>query len=1080
MRLASVAERELRAAARHKGLYHLRWLTAAGAFAFLLWLGWAYDVFQSKGPGPEGFRIFAAVIFVYCLFVGSAATADSLSRERRDGTLALLFLTNLNSAEIVAGKVFSNGLALMYSLLAIFPILALPVLIGGITFGEFWRTVLALVGTLFFAIAAGFTASSVCVRQFPAVALATGLALAWSLGWVGLAEVMRRSGFPRSSSEYAAMLSPLQTLITAGEGGRMLRQTQYWFSLAAVMGLSWTWLALAAWRTGRTWRDRPKSARWWSRLRWSEQFRQRGSAARTAFRRRLLAINPFFWLAARHRVSAPVFMGLTIVLVLITVTVTAPFFGHVMRVGSASPMVGHLFAWVWTGLAIHGLVLYYGATVASQRLAEDKQTGALELILSTPATERSISNGLWLAYGRRMFFPALIGVLAHGFFLWQVLSLMVLNPPSGRFGPEVTPAQVFWSAMLDRPLQGKVLDWQFAFFLRAILFALVALMASWFMLGWVGRWLGLRLKHPGFAPMAAVTLVLAPPVLLFGLLCYVGEEFRLFRLPERQIMPLLPWIALAIALGNSLLWSTWAATRLRRDFRTTVTSRYEPPAARDWWRAARRWVVRFTVTAITLAVILALAVLIFFGYQNWKTQRRWAAFQKQLQQRGESLDLSPLLSGSVPAGENFAQSPACQNLLTAKTADKAAAALFQESLRHSRIDPVQNSGPASVLPWMQQSNASFELPLAWINPKSAAGSSVNQTRPQAAAEVLNGLQPIQADLSALALAAQLPYFQVATNRNAAMVHNSNSRELSALEQLNFLFQLRASALLELNREAEAGMDVLTGLRLAQLARQSPDLKSSMRVQVMLARTLQPIWEGLAKHRWPEAQLLTFQNELAGFDLLSDHTNVIHRVVLAYLESWRAIPDAKRGGAGIAQSGGPQVRLFGWAGQTRVWWYDTCIQLHQAGQNAIARVDFAGGRVTDEFDWSDVNGLPLDDVAQQLFQQGSWWGSNPALVSFAQTSLNQAVIACALERYRLAHGAYPESLDELMPTYLTRIPRDISHGRPMFYQRNDQNAYALRGAGPDGKISQVNGPSDDWLWSFTSPTNATPAKAATRK
>ena len=70
-------------------------------------------------------------------------------------------------------------------------------------------------------------------------------------------------------------------------------------------------------------------------------------------------------------------------------------------------MVGHLFAWVWTGLAIHALVFYYGATVASQRLAEDKQSGALELILSTPATERSISRGLWLAYGRRMFFPAL-------------------------------------------------------------------------------------------------------------------------------------------------------------------------------------------------------------------------------------------------------------------------------------------------------------------------------------------------------------------------------------------------------------------------------------------------------------------------------------------------------------------------------------------------------------------------------------------------------------------------------------------------------------------------------------------------
>ena len=44
-------------------------------------------------------------------------------------------------------------------------------------------------------------------------------------------------------------------------------------------------------------------------------------------------------------------------------------------------------------------MLYYAAMTASQRLAEDKETGALELILSTPTTERTISRGLWLAYG---------------------------------------------------------------------------------------------------------------------------------------------------------------------------------------------------------------------------------------------------------------------------------------------------------------------------------------------------------------------------------------------------------------------------------------------------------------------------------------------------------------------------------------------------------------------------------------------------------------------------------------------------------------------------------------------------------
>ena len=77
MRLVSVAERELRAAARHKGLYLLRWLTAVGAFGFLLWLGWAFDVFQNKSAGPEVFQTFANLLFVYCLFVGAAGTVST-------------------------------------------------------------------------------------------------------------------------------------------------------------------------------------------------------------------------------------------------------------------------------------------------------------------------------------------------------------------------------------------------------------------------------------------------------------------------------------------------------------------------------------------------------------------------------------------------------------------------------------------------------------------------------------------------------------------------------------------------------------------------------------------------------------------------------------------------------------------------------------------------------------------------------------------------------------------------------------------------------------------------------------------
>src|SRR5439155_6631664 len=112
--------------------------------------------------------------------------------------------------------------------------------------------------------------------------------------------------------------------------------------------------------------------------------------------------------------------------------------------------------------------------------------------------------------------------------------------------PRTTPGQLFWSALLDKPLRGCVLDWQIGFLLRVGLLLLLQLMVAWVTLGWVGRWLGLRMKHPGFAPMASLAFLIVPPVLLFSLVAYLADKFHLNQLPERRFLPLMMWLGLAI------------------------------------------------------------------------------------------------------------------------------------------------------------------------------------------------------------------------------------------------------------------------------------------------------------------------------------------------------------------------------------------------------------------------------------------------------------------------------------------------------------------------------------------------------
>jgi len=54
-------------------------------------------------------------------------------------------------------------------------------------------------------------------------------------------------------------------------------------------------------------------------------------------------------------------------------------------------------------------------------------------------------------------------------------------------------------------------------------------------------------------------------------------------------------------------------------------------------------------------------------------------------------------------------------------------------------------------------------------------------------------------------------------------------------------------------------------------------------------------------------------------------------------------------------------------------------------------------------------------------------------------LRCARVALAVERYRLAHGGWPESLEALLPEYLDAVPPDPFDGRPLRYRATEERA-----------------------------------------
>jgi hypothetical protein len=132
-----IVARELRVAARRPGTFWMRAAMALGATAIEVFLYLANIASPAQFVAQKIFFWLMVLTIFFCLFAGRRSTADCLSQEKREGTLGLLFLTDLKGYDIVLGKLAATSLNGFYSLLAVFPVMAVPILLGGITPGEF-------------------------------------------------------------------------------------------------------------------------------------------------------------------------------------------------------------------------------------------------------------------------------------------------------------------------------------------------------------------------------------------------------------------------------------------------------------------------------------------------------------------------------------------------------------------------------------------------------------------------------------------------------------------------------------------------------------------------------------------------------------------------------------------------------------------------------------------------------------------------------------------------------------------------------------------------------------------------------
>ena len=486
MTFLPIVDRELRVAARRKSTYRIRAWAASVALlvgCFSLLPALFFQAFAS--PGKPVYTTLTGFAFGLCLLAGVLLTADCLSEEKREGTLGFLFLTDLKGYDVVLGKFMAMSLNSFYGLLAILPVTALSLLLGGVTGGEFWRMNLALVNALFFSLAAGICVSTFGRDSQRVMGVTLGLVIFLAAGLPALAALGPKLGVPRAW-EPLTWISPYHPFARALEPKYLWLPASYWSALLASHLFAWFLLALASYALPRHWQERaPDAESGWGLARFARRGKG-GPAARTEAGEALLSANPVLWLMNRGPDSRRI-AWIIVCAWAVAVVVVSLFAGGRDGAPMAQPFMLSTY-----GVRPFGFLLkWLFALQACRFFVEARRTGALETLLCTPLTSRDLLAGQALALKRT--------------FLWPVAAFLALL-----FVPVV--AQVFTVPSWSSP---ELLS-AFIPLVSACFYGLT-MVADCYALGAFGIWLALTFKKPGLAPAITILFVLILPSLLCGL-----------------------------------------------------------------------------------------------------------------------------------------------------------------------------------------------------------------------------------------------------------------------------------------------------------------------------------------------------------------------------------------------------------------------------------------------------------------------------------------------------------------------------------------------------------------------------------
>lgn len=550
------------------------------------------------------------------------------------------------------------------------------------------------------------------------------------------------------------------------------------------------------------------------------------------------------------------------------------------------------------------------------------------------------------------------------------------------------------------------------------------------------------------------------------------------------------------------------------------------------WRNFRR----FLWGLAGLSVLMAL----FYAEENLRGKWAWEKFKREWEAKGEKFDLVSLAPPPVPDDQNFALSPIVaggyrhalnRNGRSIRPRKSNVANPLEMSLRRAddnyRANTPRQSGSWLIVKltdlkrWQDYYRATFQTNVTriWSNNVSFTEEEIEPlstnefpTAPQPqtpAADVLLALSKYDATIEELRQGSHLPYSRFPFPYDAEIPPRSLMPHLSVFRECPQMLQLRVVAELEAGQGQKALDDVKLLLRFTDSIRTEPFLISQLVRIKMWQITLQPIWEGLAKHQWSDAQLAELERKLGRLDFLADYqfslrgerACALRRVT--YAQQHRSNSDLS--GSLFASATWRIFECAAYLFPSEIYynteWFSSFGFLDNFSASVVPYIPPSGWYYQSELTIGEIYQqrlLKMTDPEEHLFSSQAARNADIFLRSsllkpsiaglllpdlsftakrfaFAQSSVDLARVAIALERYRFAHGEYPESLDVLAPQFIAKVPHDIINGQPLKYRRTDDGQFVLYSVGWNEKddngvvglrkSGSVDIEKGDWVWRY---------------